>query len=49
MAYEAKNFEHLLFPLYFGVFFNAGVDVALIMLFGFPLMRGIRNRQNRGT
>jgi len=31
-----------LFSLYFGVFFNAGVDIALTALFGFPLIRGIR-------
>jgi len=32
----------LLFSIYYGVFFNAGVDIALMFLFGSPLFYGIR-------
>jgi hypothetical protein len=32
-----------LFSLYYGVLFNIGVDIALAILLGFPLMRGIKN------
>ena len=31
-----------LFSLYLGVFFNVGVDVAVLLLFGLPLIIGIR-------
>ncbi|HTK04568.1 MAG TPA: hypothetical protein VL500_03215 [Candidatus Eisenbacteria bacterium] len=30
-----------LFSIYYRVFFNAGVDVALLILLGYPLRRGI--------
>jgi len=32
-----------LFSLYFGVFFNIGVDIAVLGLFAIPLIRGIRS------
>ncbi len=32
-----------LFSLYYQVFFNAGVDVTLMAVFGFPLIKGIRS------
>ena len=32
-----------LFSLYLGVFFNVGVDVAVLLLFGLPLIIGIRH------
>ncbi|MDP2730191.1 MAG: hypothetical protein Q8O55_06900 [Dehalococcoidales bacterium] len=32
------------FSLFYGVFFNFGVDILLMALFGYPLIRGIRNR-----
>jgi hypothetical protein len=32
-----------LFSLFYGVLFNIGVDIALAILLGFPLMRGIKN------
>ena len=31
------------FSLYFGVFFNIGVDIAVLGLFAIPLIRGIRS------
>lgn len=36
-----------LFSLYYGVFFNAGVDIALMVFLGFPLIRGIRSLKNK--
>jgi hypothetical protein len=33
-----------LFSLYLGVFFNVGVDVAVLALFSFPLIKAIRER-----
>lgn len=35
-----------LFSLYYEVFFNVGVDILLMVLFGFPLLKGIRRAQN---
>ena len=32
-----------LFSLYLGVFFNVGVDIAVLLLFGLPLIIGIRH------
>ena len=32
------------FSLYYRVLFNAGVDVALMALFGYPLIKGIRSQ-----
>ena len=32
-----------LFSLYLGVFFNVGVDIAVLLLFGLPLSIGIRH------
>lgn len=32
-----------LFSIYLGVFFNAGVDVVVLFLFSFPLLKSIRN------
>ena len=32
-----------LFSLYLGVFFNVGVDIAVLLLFGLPLFIGIRH------
>ena len=34
-----------LFSLYFGVFLNVGVDVAMLALFSFPLIKAIRERR----
>ncbi len=36
-----------LFSIYYGVFSNAGVDLALAFPLGFPLIRGINNLENR--
>jgi hypothetical protein len=33
-----------LFSLYLGVFFNVGVDIAVLALFSFPLIKAIRER-----
>jgi hypothetical protein len=33
-----------LFSLYLGVFFNVGVDVGVLALFSFPLIKAIRER-----
>ena len=33
----------VLFSLYLGVFFNVGVDIAVLLLFGLPLFIGIRH------
>src|SRR5262249_25018980 len=33
-----------IFSFYLGVFFNVGVDLAVLALFGFPLMKAIRQR-----
>ena len=33
-----------LFSLYLGVFFNVGVDLAVLALFGLPLIKAIRKR-----
>lgn len=32
-----------LFSLYYGVFFNVGVDIALALFLGFPLIKGIQS------
>jgi len=32
-----------LFSLYYGVFFNVGVDIILMIFLGFPLIRGIQS------
>ena len=37
-----------LFSIYYQVFFNAGVDVALMILLGFPLIKGIQ-RAKKGA
>ncbi len=34
-----------LFSLYYGVLFNIGVDVALAIFLGFPLLRGIKSKK----
>jgi hypothetical protein len=34
-----------LFSLYFGVFSNVGVNVAMFVVFGFPLVKAIRERR----
>ncbi len=36
-----------LFSLYYGIFINVGVDIALMVLFGYPLITGIRRSQNK--
>jgi hypothetical protein len=33
-----------LFSLYLGVFFNVGVDIGVLALFSFPLIKAIRER-----
>jgi hypothetical protein len=33
-----------LFSLYLGVFFNVGVDIGVLVLFSFPLIKAIRER-----
>lgn len=35
------------FSLYYGIFINVGVDIALMALFGYPLITGIRRSQNK--
>ncbi len=35
------------FSIYYGVFINVGVDIALMMLFGYPLFKGIRSQNKR--
>ena len=35
-----------LFSIYYGVLFNAGVDIVLMILFGGPLWKGIRRAEN---
>jgi hypothetical protein len=37
-----------IFSFYLGVFFNVGVDLAVLALFSFPLMKAIRQR-GQGT
>ena len=32
-----------LFSIYYGVFFNVGVDIALMIFLGFPLIKGIKS------
>lgn len=34
------------FSIYFGVFFNVGVDVAVLALFSIPLIKGIRHMKS---
>ena len=36
-----------LFSLYYGVYFNVGVDVILMLFFGFPLIKMIRLLQTK--
>ena len=36
-----------LFSLYYGVLFNVGVDVAVLVLLSFPLIKGIRTLEHR--
>ena len=36
-----------LFSLYLGVFFNVGVDIAVLTLFSLPLIKAIRERGRR--
>ncbi len=35
------------FSIYFGVFFNVGVDVAVLALFSIPLIKGIRHMKSK--
>jgi hypothetical protein len=35
--------------LYFGVWFNVGVDIAVFTLFSVPLLRGIKHSKARVT
>jgi hypothetical protein len=37
------------FSLYFGVFFNIGVDIAVLALFAIPLIRGMRSIQRENA
>lgn len=37
------------FSLYYGVFFNVGVDVALMVFLGFPLVRGITSHNAKSV
>ena len=36
-----------LFSLYYGVYFNIGVDILLAIFLGFPLIKGIQPSRNR--
>ena len=38
-----------LFSLYYGVYFNVGVDLGLMLFFGFPLIRMIRSLQTENV
>jgi hypothetical protein len=37
-----------LFSAFLGVFFNVGVDFAVLVLFAFPLIKSIRNLKSQG-
>lgn len=36
-----------LFSIYYGVWFNVGVDIGILLLFGFPLRQGMRSQNNQ--
>ncbi|MDP9008435.1 MAG: hypothetical protein M3N91_06975 [Pseudomonadota bacterium] len=37
------------FSIYFKVWFNVGVDLAVLALFGFPLLKGIQSVNSEAT
>lgn len=36
-----------LFSLFYGIYFNIGVDVVLILILGYPLWKGIRSHKHK--